>query len=124
MISSCATPIKRKRAGLLLLALLFCGFLTQYANAQTVLQCTVTDRNTGDLVAGVSVFALCSNPTYCGAPKTTTDANGNYSLAGQQISNQSSGYLDFQGAVITSTRCSSRYRHHPREWTPPYCLVV
>jgi hypothetical protein len=57
----------------------------------TVLQGTVTDRNTGQPISGTGIF-LC---TSCGA-MTTTDANGQYSLTAAQLGNRQSATLLFQ----------------------------
>ncbi|HEY6388277.1 MAG TPA: Ig-like domain repeat protein [Candidatus Acidoferrum sp.] len=59
----------------------------------TVLQGTVTDRNTGVPLPGVNVIFGCGS---CGT-QTVTDANGQYSLTAAQISNHGTGALLFQG---------------------------
>ena len=52
-----------------------------YAQTASVLQGTVTDRNTGAPLAGASV-------SRCGS--TVTDGNGNYALTAQDLCNQGS----------------------------------
>src|ERR1039458_6988860 len=59
------------------------------ARAQAVLQGTVTDRNTGNPIAGVAV----SNG---GNPLATTDANGMYSLTAAELNKSASGVIYFQ----------------------------
>src|SRR5437763_1541946 len=60
------------------------------AQSPTVLQGTVSDRNTGAPLAGVAILL---SPQSGG---TRTDANGNYSLTAQQVNNSASGNLYFQ----------------------------
>ena len=54
-----------------------------------VLQGTVTDRNTGALLAGVSVDGGCG--------QTITDGNGSYSFNAQQLCNNATGGVSLQG---------------------------
>ena len=61
----------------------------------TVLQGTVTDRNTGAPIAGVSVSRTGS---VCG--QTMTDGNGNYSLTAQDLCDQPTGAVRFTGDGI------------------------
>jgi trimeric autotransporter adhesin len=55
------------------------------------LQGTVSDRSTGSPIAGVQVLLF-------GSLVTTSDANGNYSVSAQQLNNNATGALTFQGA--------------------------
>ncbi|HSZ63619.1 MAG TPA: carboxypeptidase regulatory-like domain-containing protein, partial [Terriglobales bacterium] len=59
------------------------------AQDQVLIQGTVTDRTSGAPIQGVSVQA--------GGPSVLTDANGNYSLTGLQVT-QETGNIYFSGA--------------------------
>jgi len=59
------------------------------AQDQVLIQGTVTDRTTGAPIQGVSVSP--------GGPSVLTDSNGNYSLTGVQVT-QETGGISFSGA--------------------------
>jgi hypothetical protein len=86
---------------LIYLAILIIGGLSnaRSGQAQTVLQGTVTDRNTGNPIAGVAV----SNG---GNPLATTDANGMYSLTAAELNNAASGGVYFQGTGYYANRAN------------------
>jgi len=69
------------------------------SSSSTAMQGTITDRNTGQPLSGVSVSTGYASGAYsvCNAGTlTTTDASGGYSLTGLQLGNQGQGYVCFQ----------------------------
>lgn len=99
--------VGRARRSLVPIAVICFLLVVAYSPAQgqspVVLQGMVSDRSTGSPIAGVKVL-----PDGFGTPAiATTDANGNYSVTAQQLNNNASGTLYFQGsgyygkAVIT-----------------------
>ena len=62
-----------------------------------VLEGVVTDRSTGNPVAGVSVFSSNSPSVLL----TTTDGSGSYSLTGQQIGDRAAGRCISSGPATT-----------------------
>ena len=63
--------------------------VVSHAQTAIVLRGTVTDRNTGALLAGVSVDGGCG--------QTITDGNGSYSFNAQQLCNNATGGVSLQG---------------------------
>src|SRR5262245_25046249 len=79
---------------LALFSFLLGGFVAS-ADAQTVLNGTVSDRTTGVAVAGAMVSPPCGQ-------STLTDANGRYAFTTEQVCNSPTGYISVQAATYFS----------------------
>src|SRR5438270_13891211 len=77
-------PISSKTLGVFVVAFFFIVLAAPAAGQ--ALQGTVTDRNTGQPIAGATLLDG-------GCGQTATDANGNYSLTAQRLCNNGSGFF-------------------------------